>query len=107
MFIKVNANQGFNSDQVGWWKYEIPELPPPPPPPPPTRASRSHGREDAEEERSERSEPEVAPAALEPLPPDAIMTLYMTTGGECVFIGADADKVRNYYSVPSSYLTVL
>lgn len=106
MFIKVNANMGFNVDQVGWWKYEIPAPPPPPPPPPPappTRASRGHAREEEEEEHSE---PEATPR-LEPSPPEAIMTLYMTTGGECVFTGADADKVRNYYSVPSSSLTVL
>jgi hypothetical protein len=44
-----------------------------------------------------------------PAPPADIPTLTITFvgGGELVFEGVDAEKVRNYYSVPSSHLTVL
>lgn len=101
MFIRVNATIGFNSEQVGWWKYELPEPPPPPPDPPLLREGEGEGE-------GEFGEPAAAPPA--PVPqtaPEAILTLYMTTGGECVLTGADAEKVRQYYSVPSSFLTVL
>lgn len=49
----------------------------------------------------------AAPEA--PVPPPAVPTLTLTFlgGGELVLEGPDAEKVRQYYSVPSSYLTVL
>lgn len=116
MFIKVNANLGFNSEQVGWWKYELPEPPPPPPPDPPL-AARENGDEEpaaphatphaargAARGAASRTEP---PAPVQQVVLEPTLTLYMTTGGECVITGADAEKVRQYYSVPSSHLTVL
>jgi len=44
-----------------------------------------------------------------PEPPPAVPTLTLTFigGGELVLEGTDAEKVREYYSIPSSHLTVL
>lgn len=91
MFIKVNATLGFNADQVGWWSYELvapPVLP---------LAEGAEGTEGAEETEAPVPQEESVPT----------LTLYMTTGGECVITGADAEKVRQYYSIPSSHLTEL
>jgi hypothetical protein len=46
-------------------------------------------------------------AAPEPAPAVPTLTLTFIGGGELVLEGTDAEKVRDYYSVPSSYLTVL
>jgi IPT/TIG domain len=44
-----------------------------------------------------------------PTPPADVPTLTITfnNGSELVFEGADAEKVRDYYNIPSSHLTVL
>ena len=46
-------------------------------------------------------------AAPAPPAPKATLTLYFAGGNELVLEGADADKVRHYFEMPSSHMTVL
>ena len=99
MFIKVCPDTGFNDQAVAHWNYELVQ----PPPPEPPLAARAEGDEEMFGDVRE-AVPMPQEAVPQPVP---TLTLYFVGGGELVLEGTDAEKVNNYYSVPSSHLTVL
>jgi hypothetical protein len=106
MFIKVCPDTGFNSDAVAHWNFEMVA----PPDPPVTQSARGRGAAARDDEDKERAGREAVPTPQEEVPvpqPVPTLTLYFIGGGELKLEGSDAEKVQNYYGVPSSYLTVL